>query len=295
MPDPEDRLIRTMTEDPPLRAIAVLMTDTCAEAARRHGLTGLAAVALGRGLMTGMLMATLTKGDERVTVQVLGNGPLGGVTVDANDGGDVRGYVGRLIQMQAAAASERVRLAGLVGSEGELLVHRDLGLKEIYQGHVELWSGEVDEDLERYLIQSEQMDSILRCDVTLDDHGQVAWAGGVLVQTAPGADPAELLRARSGVDAGWVIANLRSDPDPGAALSELVGHEMMLLEWRRVRFHCGCGGDRVTGALAALGPETLAEMVAAGEGAEVVCRFCATPHRVDPSALKEILQRSTSS
>ncbi len=295
MPDPDDRLIRTMTEDPPLRAIAVLMTSTCAEAARRHDLTGLSAVALGRGLMASMLMATLTKGDERVTMQVLGDGPLGGVTVDANDRGEVRGYVGSAIRMQATAASERVRLAGLVGTQGELLVHRDLGLKEIYQGHVALCSGEVDEDLEQYLIQSEQMDSILRCDVTLDDGGRVAWAGGVLIQTAPGAGPEELLRARAGVTAGWVLSGLQSDPEPGVALSELVGHEMQMLEWRRVRFHCGCDGERVAGALAALGEEALAEMVAAREDAEVVCRFCGTPHQIPVAELEEILQRSTSS
>jgi len=284
-----------MTDEPPLRAIVVLMTGSCAEAADRHGLRGVSAVALGRGLMAGMLMATLTKGDERVTMQVMGDGPLGGVTVDANDLGDVRGYVGRPELMVLAPAGVRVSVAGAVGRSGELVVHRDLGLKEIYQGHVLLRSGEVDEDLERYLAQSEQMDSVLACDVILDQGGGVAWAGGVLVQTAPGASAAELDRAREGVANGWVRDGLRPASDRTAALSALVGHGLRMLEWRRVRFHCTCDAERVSGALATLGVTELSEMINQGEAAEVVCRYCSTAHRVEVPALRQILQRSTSS
>ena len=50
-------------------------------------------MALGRGLTAGLLLATLTKDDERVTLQILGNGPLGGITVDANAAGTARAYV----------------------------------------------------------------------------------------------------------------------------------------------------------------------------------------------------------
>lgn len=284
-----------MVDEPPLRAIAVLMTGSCDEAAERHGLRGVSAVALGRGLMAGMLMATLTKGDERVTLQVMGDGPLKGITVDANDMGDVRGYVGRPELMRPASAGVRVSVAEIVGRTGQLIVHRDLGLKEIYQGHVSLRSGEVDDDLEQYLTQSEQMESVLGCDVVLDEDGRVTWAGGVLVQIAPGADSHALDCARSGLQSGWVLQGLRTASDRTAAMSDLVGHGLRMLEWRQVRFRCGCDPERVAVALATLGAQGLSEMIDGGEAAEVVCRFCATAHRVEVPALQQILQRSTSS
>jgi molecular chaperone Hsp33 len=288
MPDPDDRLIRTLVDDPPLRAVAVLMTGTCDEAVRRHGLQGAAAVALGRGLMAGALMATLTKGNERVTVQVLGDGPLGGVTVDANDAGEVRGYVGHAEVALPAPGPGRAVVAGAVGSRGEVVVHRDLGLKEVYQGRIAIWSGEVDEDLERYLSQSEQMGSALRCDVVWGADGRVAWAGGVLVQTTPGAPGTALDGPRERLAAGWVIDALRPATDPLAALTALVDHPVRLLEWRRVCFHCGCDGERVAGALATLGAEVLESMIDQGEPAEVTCRFCSAVHRVEVSVLRRI-------
>jgi molecular chaperone Hsp33 len=116
----------------------------------------------------------------------------------------------------------------------------------------------------------------------------------VLVQTAPGAPAGELDRSRQAIEQGWVLESLPGAVDHGQRLSDLVGHPMRLLEWRRVCFRCGCDADRVAGALATLGPETLQEMIATGEPAEVICRFCATPHQVEVEALREILQRSTS-
>lgn len=278
-----------MVDDPPLRVIVALMTGTCREAAERHGLRGLSAVALGRGLLGGMLMTTLTKGNERVTLQVMGDGPLRGVTVDANDAGEVRGYVGSPELELEASAGVRVSTTPAVGASGDVVVHRDLGLRDIYQGHTSLRSGEVDGDLEQYLVQSEQMPSALRCDVLLDGAGGVEWAGGVLVQTAPGAGPTLLRGARARVAAGWLEQELRSGSDLEAKLSDLMGHPAQLLEWRRVRFHCPCGGHRVTEALRAVGTEVLREIIASGEPAEVSCRFCGDLHLVEPATLAQLV------
>jgi len=278
-----------MVDDPPLRVIVALMTGACREAAERHGLRGLSAVALGRGLLGGMLMTTLTKGDERVTLQVMGDGPLGGVTVDANDVGEVRGYVGAPELKLTGDAGVRVSTIPAVGASGDVVVHRDLGLRDIYQGHISIHSGEVDGDLEQYLVQSEQMPSSLRCDVVLDRVGAVDWAGGVLVQTAPGAGPGALRGARSRVTAGWLLQELRDSADPGAELSGLLGHPVQLLEWRQIRFHCACGGHRVTDALRAVGTDVLREIIAKGEPAEVSCRFCCDLHLVEPTTLAQLV------
>jgi len=67
-------------------------TETVREITRRHDARGVAAVALGRAVTSGLLLATLTKDEEQVTMQILGNGPLGGITVDARSSGRVRGY-----------------------------------------------------------------------------------------------------------------------------------------------------------------------------------------------------------
>src|SRR5450755_3517044 len=88
-----DEILRCTVVGGAARIVAVTATGVAREAIRRHGATGAAAVALARGVTSGLLLATLTKDEERVTMQLLGDGPLGGVTVDATAGGTARGYV----------------------------------------------------------------------------------------------------------------------------------------------------------------------------------------------------------
>src|SRR5215831_6251069 len=95
--NPPDQIARCVVVDDAevalARAVIVTSTGVAREAARRHQAGGAAAVALARGLTSGLLLATLTKDEERVTLQVLGDGPLGGLTVDATAAGTARAYV----------------------------------------------------------------------------------------------------------------------------------------------------------------------------------------------------------
>jgi len=132
-------------------------------------------------------LATLTKGEERVTVQIKGDGPIGSITADANGHGQVRGYVANPTG-GGSLPPGRPRLATVVGQRGIINVVRDLGLKELYQGQIPLVTGEIDEDVEAYLRVSEQVPSALGCEVVLDDHGAVVAAGGLLLQALPGGE-----------------------------------------------------------------------------------------------------------
>jgi len=88
-----DEIVRCVLADVPVRVVAALTTRVAQEAVRRHQAGAAGAIALGRGLTAGLLLATLTKDDEQVTLQVLGDGPLGGITVDASGAGTARAYV----------------------------------------------------------------------------------------------------------------------------------------------------------------------------------------------------------
>jgi len=113
----QDEIVRGVLTDVPVRVVAALTTRVAREAARRHQAGPAGAIALGRGLTAGLLLATLTKDDERVTLQVLGDGPLGGVTVDAHGSGTARAYVkhpaGGAIAPAADPRNPRSSLASL--------------------------------------------------------------------------------------------------------------------------------------------------------------------------------------
>src|SRR5688572_27929556 len=137
----EDQLIRGVGCGATVRVAAAITTGVVLEGAQRHGLAPGAACAMGRALTSGLLLATLTKGGERVTVQLVGDGPLGPITVDATDGA-VRGYASN---PKATLEGERPNIAALVGRHGVVNVVRDVGLRELYQGQISLTTGEIDE------------------------------------------------------------------------------------------------------------------------------------------------------
>ena len=183
-----DTIIRCLLENGRARVVAATTTQTVREIARRHDARGVAAVALGRAVTAGLTLATLTKDEEQVTLQVLGDGPLGGVTVDARSSGRVRAYLKHpgAVPQSGEFGSVRVSLAEAVGTKGVVSVIRDLGLAQNYAGQTALKTGEIDSDVENYLVKSEQIDSVLRCDTLVDREGEVVASAGLLVQTPGG-------------------------------------------------------------------------------------------------------------
>jgi molecular chaperone Hsp33 len=299
-----DEIVRTTLRGHPVRVVAVTTTEVTREAARRHQAGQAAALALGRGLTAGLLLATLTKDEERVSLQVLGDGPLGGLTIDAGSAGTARGYVKNpQVPLPAAsvAAGGRPSLAEVVGRTGLVSTIRDLGLRENFRGQTLLASGEIDEDVERYLLESEQIASAIVCDAIVGADGAVEIAGGILLQALPGTDGAAIVAAAGeGLRAGGLLRILAAGPESAdeiivAALGERFG-EIQLLDRRPVRFHCPCSRTRAATSLALLGNAELSEMILEDGSAEVTCNFCRARYQFDDAELETIrreLSKST--
>ncbi len=292
-------MIRAVTADGALRVIACVTTATAREGSRRHGCVGAASVALGRGLTAGLMLATLTKGGEKVQLQILGDGPLGGVTVSATDAGDARGYVHKATVFAAAGGEQRVRLADALGRAGAVNVLRDLGMKEQYTGQCPLVTGEIDEDVEAYLRVSEQITSAMGCEVVLSDAFEIRVSAGVLVQTLPGRDAEARVRdVQHRLRTGGLFEALRGEATAEDVARELLGMpgaELDVLDLRPVRFKCTCSQERVTAMLGLLGPEELAEMISEGKDAEVFCNFCNERYVASQERLRRIRDELTRS
>lgn len=285
-----DHLVRAIVPAAHVRVVCVVATGVVDEAARRHQLTPAATCAVGRALTSGLLLATLTKGNERVTVQLVGDGPIGSITVDATAAGDVRGYA--LHPDAGPALTGGIsRIAETLGRDGVVNVLRDLGLKERYQGQVALTTGEVDEDIEAYLRTSEQVPSALGCEVLLDEDGKLVAAAGLLVQTLPEGDPDAVREVQHALRTGRLLELLRAGERSARALAEKVWSKSPL-EWmgeeRSVRFQCRCSPERIGDMLQMLGTVDLDEMIAEDWPAEITCNYCNTKYRVERPELERL-------
>ncbi len=246
-------------------------------------------VALGRALTAGCLMTTLTKGDdERVRIAVRGDGVLGSVLVDARGDGRVRGCftAERAARTNLPVEAGRTRLGAMVGA-GQVAITRDLGLEKTYQGVVELRTGELDEDLERYLTDSEQLPSVLRCHVMLGPDGEFVRAAGVLAQTFPGSDPARLDPIRRSLDGlPDVLRSERSAEDLLGFVLE--GQEHHALEPADLRFACECGRDRARSVVSTLGAADIDALADEQGGTDVRCSYCGDDYSLSEADLREL-------
>ena len=283
-----DLLIRAIHRTLNVRIVAAIATEVCKDAARRHKATPAAACALGRGLIGAYLLATLTRGGERVTIQIQASGPLRGLTVDAYDDGSIRGYPLEAAACPDARMDRRQRMADLIGRDGVVNVVRDVGLKERFQGQVPLIVSEVDEDIESYLRQSEQIPSALGTELLFDSGGQIIQAGGVLLQSMPDS-PAEvktvLREAQHLLRAGELYDLLASGPQTPAALARLIlgpyADGLEIQDERELSFRCRCDRERVAGMLRGLGREEVDSIVRERGEVEVGCEFCGRQYRFD--------------
>ena len=89
-----DQLIRAISGETNVRALACLTTYTTRTACERHQTRPTASVALSRALTGGVLLGALLKGRERVALKFEGNGPLRKIVVEADALCRVHGYVG---------------------------------------------------------------------------------------------------------------------------------------------------------------------------------------------------------
>lgn len=272
-----DRLIRGIAGD--YRIAVAITTDTVAEAVRRHQPTAIGATALARGMTSLALAAVTDKEWRRWSAQWMGRGPLGTVHADLRRPGDLRAY------LTGDGVAEGVP-AGF-GRGGLLSVIRQQANDAFVQGQVALAARTIDGDLEGYLKHSEQIPSVLRVLVDLDDGAPTAVAG-VLLQTLPGG-------SRAGINALTSRALRERTLAADLAIDELIAQGVPGLadvDWMLevpLRWQCGCSRERVERGVKMLGFAELAEMVTKGEGTEARCDFCATVYEVTPEDIARLL------
>jgi molecular chaperone Hsp33 len=290
-----DQLVRATAADGGIRVVGVITTRLTEEARQRHNLSYVATAALGRTMSAGLLLASsMKRAESRVNIRVQGNGPLGGILVDAGVDGTVRGYVDNPAIELPPNAKGKLDVGGAVGSDGYLYVVRDVGYGYPYSSTVQLVSGEIGDDMTHYLVSSEQTPSALVLGVFVGGNGVTA-AGGLMVQVLPKAarDEAlvEKLESRVAALSGFTPL-LQAGKSLPQIFEDLVGDMGLeiLPETQLLRFQCTCSFDRVLGALKMLGEAELQDMINKDEGAEATCHFCGEVYKANSTELEQLIQ-----
>ncbi len=296
MPE-SDYLVKAISKNGAFRAIAVSINNLSEEARQKHNLSHTATVALGRTFACGILLCyTLKKTKGHLTLKIKGNGPLGGIIVDASNEGTVRGYVNHP-QVECFDKKGYVDIDKAVGKTGYIHVSYDAEKGSPHHSSSELVSGEIAKDIVHYLAISEQIPSYISCGVYLDpDLGKVLQAGGILIQTMPGTKDKDLNvleEAVSKIDPFSIL--LRS----GFTLEQIIKKTLanfeieIVSEFEGLCFHCGCSQERFESAITSLDKKEIKEIIKEVGYAEGRCHFCSSVYMVSKEQLELLIKRQS--
>ncbi len=272
----KDYLIKALAFDGTIRAYAVDSTETTGEAQKRHGTWPTATAALGRSMTAAVMMGAMSKGEDKLTIKIEGDGPLGSMIIDSNAHGEVRGYVTHPQVHFDLNDKGKLDVRRAVGTSGMLTVVKDLGLRDFFTGQVPIVSGEIAEDFTEYFVVSEQVPSAVGLGVLVNPDNTVKASGGFIIQVMPGATDETLTLLEEKIANVEPISKLIDRGlTPEEILGEVLGKEnVVILDKMDVKFDCNCSKDRFGNAIIGLGEQEIREMIEEDGQAEAHCHFC---------------------
>lgn len=290
----KDYLVRATANSATIRAFATVTTETVRKAHLIHGTSHVASAALGRTLTAAVMIGGMMKDEgNSVTIQIKGDGPLGGIVVVANSKLNVRGYVHNPAVDIPLNDSGKLDVAFAVGKNGYMNVIKDLGLKEPYIGYVNLVSSEIAEDIAYYFAYSEQVPSVVALGVLVDADGSIINAGGYIIQLMPGADEELIDFLENKVRSVKPVTTLLSEgKSPEDILNSILGDKgLEILETAPCSYACNCSRERMERNLLSIGEDEIMAMVREQHGAELSCHFCNNKYYFTEEQLLDLLHQ----
>ncbi|NLD19720.1 MAG: Hsp33 family molecular chaperone HslO [Clostridiales bacterium] len=272
------------------RVYCTVTTDMVQEACDIHDTTPLAAAGLGRVLTAAGLMGIMLKNPEdKLTIIFKGDGPARQILATAYGNGAVKGFIADPYIQLPLTEEGKLDVGGSLGI-GDLIVIRDLGLKEPYVGTIALVSGEIADDLTAYFYISEQQNSSVALGVRVEKDLSIGAAGGLIIQMLPNAEEGaidaleELVGDMRPLTAiiNTICARTKGMSQTGMvkALMEEIFKDMPeeympeVLDERDINWNCDCSGQRLEKVLISIGKKDLAEIIEEDGKAELQCQFC---------------------
>lgn len=289
-----DYIVRATAANHQIRAFAISSTNTIEEARQRHNTSPIATVALGRLMSAGAMMGTMMKGDDDIiTIQIKGDGPIGGLTVTADAKANVKGYVNNpevMLPLNSAGQLDVEKALGI----GVLSVIKDIGLREPYVGDTILVTSDVTQDITYYFATSEQVPTSVGLSVIMSKDNTVKSAGGFIIQLLPDASE-EIISAleKKIKEVKNVTTMLEHGYTPEQMLEELLGEfGLDILDKIPTQFYCNCSKERMSRALISIGRKELSSLIEEGRTIEVNCHFCGSHYNFDVEELKDLLNKA---
>lgn len=280
-----DRATKVLSKGGKIRAALIKNTNSAIEAQKRHNLDFVTAALLARLMSGAGLISSFLKGEERVIIEMQGNGPISMLYAEAMRVGEIRAYAEHQAELDPTTINNFRDAVGIGLLQITKVMYDE---KEPIKGIVPIQKGDIASDIVTYFLQSEQIPSALILDVKLDDAGNITESGGLIVQSLPGADEDLLKKISDTLSSGISITDmLNESKTTQEILFELLGEEFHITGSNQIDFFCRCNKDTFKSKLLLLGVDEIKDMKAKNQN-ELVCKYCNEHYYLDQEDFEEL-------
>lgn len=288
----KDYIVRATAANAQIRAFAITSRELVEKARSIHDTGPVITAGLGRFLTAAAMMGSMLKGEkDMLTMQIHCDGPVRGLTVNADAHANVKGAALEPQVILPPNALGKLDVGGAIGT-GILSVIKDMGLKEPYVGQTQIQTGEIAEDLTYYFATSEQIPSAVGLGVLMNKDNIVKRAGGFIIQLMPFAEDATISVLEEKLKTMDSVTNiLDAGNTPEQLLEILLGDlELQINDTIPAQYLCDCSRERVERAIISIGKKDIQEMINDAKPVEVSCQFCDKIYNFEVDDLKEMLK-----
>lgn len=289
----QDKIIKFLAYNGKISVICADTTELVEKARKIHDLSPVATAAFGRLLTITAIMGNEMKGKQnKLTIQIKGNGPLGTILATSDNFPRVKGYVSNPIVDLPLNDIGKLDVGGAVGDVGFINVIKDIGQKKPYVGICPLVSGEIAEDFAEYFAKSEQKNTAVALGVLVDKNG-VKSAGGYIITPMPDATDEEISKVEQSIfKAGAISKMLDQKLNLLEIAKKVTGDDKIQIIEENITpiYECDCSKGHMTDGLASLDKTVLKEMIEEDGKAELLCHFCNKKYEFNKEELEKILE-----
>lgn len=284
-------LKKYLAYDGMVKVVLVNGTKMVSEARNIHNLSNVATAALGRTLiMTAIMSSKLKEKDNRITVQIKGDGPIGSIVTCGNSNLDIKGYVSVPDVELPLNDIGKLDVAKAVG-RGYLNVIKDIGLKEPYIGYSNLVTSEIAEDFAYYFVTSEQTPCAVALGVNISKENKVDMAAGYIIEPLPDCSE-DIIDIIESINMNISsVTGLMMDLDNMDDVAKTItgDNNIVCIEELNPSYKCDCSTSRIDKTIIALGKDEAFKILEENNNKiEVNCNFCNKTYKYNKEMVEKL-------
>ena len=291
----KDKIIKFLAYNGKVSVICSSTKNLVEKARNIHDLTPTTTAVMGRVLTVASMMAVsnIKEGNDKLTIQINGRGPVGQIVVVANNSPEVKAYMQDTKVELPLKENGKIDVGGAVGVDGFLNILTQNSITSAsYNGMVPLVSGEIAEDFAEYFLKSQQKPSAVALGVLVDKNG-VKSSGGYIVTLMPDATDEIAEKLESSIMKAKTISKLLEENTSLEDIAKIItGDEDIEIIEDDIEpvYNCDCSKENFENGLISLGKDEIKNIIEEDGHADIECHFCHKKYMFTKDDLEKILE-----